>query len=116
MRNKSSAKASTANKIPARYLQFQRSYPKVFKAYDALGAATQESGPLPHRSRALIKLAIAVGARLEGAVHSHTRRALAAGCTPEEIRHTVLLATTTLGFPSMMACLSWVDDVLKTRP
>ncbi|MBI5802453.1 MAG: carboxymuconolactone decarboxylase family protein [Verrucomicrobia bacterium] len=98
--------------IPARYLRFQRSYPKVFKAYAALGAATQEAGPLPKKSRAIAKLAIAVGGRREGAVHSHTRRALEAGCTPDEIRHVVLLATTTIGFPAMMSALSWVEDVL----
>ena len=63
--------------------------------------------------RALVKLGIATGASLEGAVHSHTRRAREAGCTPDEIRQVVLLATTTLGFPSMMAALSWVDDVLN---
>ena len=100
-------------KLPARYLKFQKSYPAVFKAYDGLGAAIQDAGPLPEKTRSLVKLAIAVGARLEGAVHSHTRRTLEAGCTPDEIRHTVLLATTTLGFPAMMATFSWVDDVLR---
>ncbi len=82
------------------------------RAYEALGAATQEAGPLDTKTRALAKLAIATGAWREGAVHSHTRRALEAGCTPEEIRHVILLATTTLGFPSMMAALTWADDVL----
>jgi alkylhydroperoxidase/carboxymuconolactone decarboxylase family protein YurZ len=38
-----------------------------------------------------------------------------AGCTPEEIRHVVLLGTTTLGFPSMIKTLSWVDDVLGQK-
>jgi alkylhydroperoxidase/carboxymuconolactone decarboxylase family protein YurZ len=85
----------------------------VFKAYEALGLATQETGPLPRKTRALVKLALAVGARLEGAVHSHTRRAVEAGCSADEIRHVVLLATTTIGFPGMMAAFSWVDDVLK---
>ena len=28
------------NKLPKRYLQFQKRYPQVFQAYDALGAAT----------------------------------------------------------------------------
>jgi alkylhydroperoxidase/carboxymuconolactone decarboxylase family protein YurZ len=51
----------------------------------------------------------------EGAVHRHTRRALQAGCTPEEIRHVVRLAATTLGFPGMMAAWSWVDDVLQRK-
>jgi 4-carboxymuconolactone decarboxylase len=102
-------------KLPARYLQFQKNYPKVFSAYDSLGAATAEAGPLKDKVRALVKLALAVGGQMEGAVHSHTRRALEAGCTAEEIRHVVLLGTTTLGFPSMIKTLSWVDDVLAQK-
>jgi alkylhydroperoxidase/carboxymuconolactone decarboxylase family protein YurZ len=101
--------------IPARYLKFQKAYPKVFRAYAALGAATQEAGPLPKKTRALAKIAIALGAGMEGAVHSHTRRALEAGCTAGEIRHVVLLATTTIGFPAMMSAMSWVDDVLVPK-
>jgi 4-carboxymuconolactone decarboxylase len=50
---------------------------------------------------------------LEGAVHSHARRALDAGLKPDEIRHAVLLALTTIGFPSMMRTLTWVEDVLS---
>ena len=99
-------------KLPGRYLKFQKDHPKVFEAYEALGQATQEAGPLPAKTRALIKLALAVGARMEGAVHSHARRAVEAGCSAEEIRHVALLATPTIGFPSMMATLSWIDDVL----
>jgi len=102
-------------KIPQRYLNFQKAYPEVFQAYDALGKAVGSSGPLSNKEMALIKLAIASGARLEGAVHSHCRRALDAGCSAEEIRQTVLLTTTTIGFPSMMACLSWVDDIIDGR-
>ncbi|ODU25291.1 MAG: carboxymuconolactone decarboxylase [Verrucomicrobia bacterium SCN 57-15] len=85
------------------------------RAYEALGEATQQAGPLDAKTRALAKLGIAVGAWREGAVHSHTRRALDAGCSPDEIRHVVLLATTTLGFPSMMAALTWVEDVLQKK-
>jgi len=65
--------------------------------------------------RRLVKLGIATGAGLEGAVHSHTRRALAEGIAPEEIRHAVLLAMTTVGFPRMMAALSWVNDLLESE-
>src|SRR5258705_4767566 len=103
------------NRLPARYLQFQKRYPLVFKAYDALGAATAEAGPLANNTRALVKLAIAVGAQMEGAVHSHTRRALETGCSAEEIYHVALLGTTTLGFPTMMKTFSWVDDVLAPK-
>src|SRR5438093_12259350 len=99
------------NKLPARYLQFQKRYPKVFQAFDALGAVTAEAGPLSNKTRALVKLAIAVGGQMEGGVHSHTRRAFEAGCTPEEIRHVVLLGITTLGFARMMKSDDWGEDV-----
>ncbi|MDQ3621785.1 MAG: carboxymuconolactone decarboxylase family protein [Verrucomicrobiota bacterium] len=46
-------------------------------------------------------------------MHSHTRRALEAGASPEEIRHTVLLSITSIGFPNTMAAMSWIDDVLE---
>ena len=85
----------------------------MFKAYRDLGNAVSEAGPLDLKMRELVRLAIMVGARHEGAVHSHTRRALEAGCTPEEIRQAVLLAVTSIGFPNMMAAMSWVDDVLN---
>jgi 4-carboxymuconolactone decarboxylase len=98
-------------KVPGWYNQQKKKYPEVFKAYEALGDACREAGPLDSKTASLIKLAIAVGTRHEGAVHSHTRRSLEAGASLEECRHVVLLSTTTIGFPSMMAALSWVEDV-----
>ncbi len=101
------------SKLPGWYKEQRKKYPKVLDAYEALGDACQAAGPLDGKTRALAKLAIAVGARLEGAVHSHARRSLEAGATIQECRHIVLLATTTIGFPAMMAALSWVEDVAK---
>jgi 4-carboxymuconolactone decarboxylase len=109
------SKTPGPGKLPGRYLQFQKRYPAVHQAYDALGAATADAGPLDGKVRALVKLAIAIGGQMEGAVHSHTRRAVEAGCPPEEIRHVVLLSTTTMGFPSMMKTLSWVEDVIGDK-
>lgn len=43
---------------------------------------------------------------------SHARKALAAGASPAEIRHVVLLAIPTVGFPAMMAALTWIGDEL----
>lgn len=96
-------------------MQFQKRFPAVFRAYDSLGAATAEAGPLDGKTRALVKLAIAIGGQMEGAVHSHTRRAVEAGCGTDEIRHVVLLSTTTMGFPAMMKTLSWVEDVIGDK-
>jgi alkylhydroperoxidase/carboxymuconolactone decarboxylase family protein YurZ len=60
----------------------------------------------------LVKLGLAIGFRSEGAVHSHTRKALATGAARDEIRQVALLAITTIGFPAGMAAMSWIEDVL----
>jgi alkylhydroperoxidase/carboxymuconolactone decarboxylase family protein YurZ len=98
--------------LPKRFKKFTEDYPAVAAAYEQLGTAVHKSGPLDEKTRALIKLAISTGARLEGAVHSHARKAAAAGCSKEEMRQTVLLSLPTIGLPSMMAALSWLDDIL----
>ena len=56
--------------------------------------------------------AFGIGAQREGAVHAHTRKAVAAGAPPDAIRHAAYLALPTIGFPGMMAALSWVNDIL----
>lgn len=99
--------------LPARYTEGRAQFPGVFSAFEKLGEAAGAAGPLDEKTRELVKLALAIGAKLEGATHSHARRARALGCTPEEIRHVAVLAITTLGFPSMNIALSWVEDVLK---
>ena len=99
-------------KVPSFYAAFQNRYPDIAKAYEALGDATRAAGPLDAKTAALIKLALAAGARMEGGVHSHVRRALAAGASDEELRHVALLGITTLGFPSAMAVRAMIDDEL----
>jgi 4-carboxymuconolactone decarboxylase len=103
----------TMKELPGRYQQFKQEFPKISQAYDAIGRLTAESGPLDEKLVQLIKLGMAVASSQEGAVHSHTRRASEAGATREEIRQVALLALTTVGFPRMMAGLTWIDDVLK---
>jgi 4-carboxymuconolactone decarboxylase len=98
--------------LPKRFKRFTEEFPEVASAYEQLGTAVHKSGPLDNKTRALIKLAISTGARLEGAVHSHARKALSAGCTKEEMRQAVMLSLPTIGLPSMMAALSWLDDIL----
>ena len=101
--------------LPKRFVKFQQDFPDVASAYELLGKAVHTSGPLDDKTRALIKLAISTGAGFEGAVHSHTRKAIELGISKEEIRQTVLLALTTIGLPSTMAAMSWVDDLLDKK-
>ena len=103
------------SQLPKRFEKLNQDYPEVAKAYESLGKAVHTSGPLNEKTRALIKLAISTGAGLEGAVHSHTRKAIELGISKEEIRHTVLLALPTIGLPSTMAAMSWVDDILDKQ-
>lgn len=100
---------------PKKFQQFMKKYHRVAEAYNQLGEACHSAGPLDEKTRALIKLGLSVGARMEGAVHSHVHKALDAGITPEEIRHAVVLAMPTLGLPTMMAAMTWVDDVLARK-
>lgn len=101
--------------LPRPYENFMKAYPKIWQAYDRLGGSVLNAGPLAKKNCELVKLGMAIGARLEGAVHSHARRALQEGARPEEIYHAVLLGLTTLGFPTTIAAMTWVQDELQKR-
>jgi len=100
------------NQPPEFYQLGRNQHPEVFAAYESLAAACR-SGPLDARAISLVKLSLSIGAGLEGAVHSATRKALEAGCKPEELHHVAILATTTLGFPAMMRARAWINDVIE---
>ena len=99
-------------KLPSAYRRFAAEQPRVVEAYERLSEASLTEGPLDRRTAELVKIGLAAGARLEGGVRSHVRRALEAGATADEIRHAIRLAATTLGFPAMMAALAWANDIL----
>lgn len=84
-------------------------------AVEKLGRALRDAGPLDEKSAQLAQLAAAAAIRSEGAVHSHCRRALDAGASPDEVFHALILLTSTIGFPNVSAALSWADDVVRTH-
>jgi 4-carboxymuconolactone decarboxylase len=102
-------------KLPNQYTGIQKKYKGFMKAVENLGKAAKAAGPLNEKTARLIQLAAAATARSEGSVHSHARRALASGAKPEEVRHAIILLTSTIGFPAVSAALSWVDDVLEKK-
>jgi alkylhydroperoxidase/carboxymuconolactone decarboxylase family protein YurZ len=97
--------------LPSAAGDIAKNHPELWKAYAALGKTAADAGPLDLRARRLVKLALAIGAGSEGAVHSHARRALDEGMTAAELKHAALLAITTIGFPRAIAALSWIEDV-----
>ena len=98
--------------LPRTYQDFRKDFPELAEAYDALGQAVHEHGPLDRRTRELVKLGLAVGARQEGAVRSHTRRAIDAGATRDDLLQVIALAVTTIGFGPTVAAYAWVTDAL----
>jgi AhpD family alkylhydroperoxidase len=101
-----------SHKIPEHYEKVKKYHPDYLEAVERLGVIAKKSGPIDEKTSQLIQLAASIAIKSEGAAHSHTRRALEKGATSEEIRHSVLLLTNTLGFPTVMAGMSWVNDIL----
>lgn len=83
-------------------------YADVWKAYAALGKTTADCGPLTPRERRLVKLALAIGAGSEGAVHSHTRRGGSEGIEPAAMTQVAMLAIGPAG-PSACRCRQDLD-------
>jgi 4-carboxymuconolactone decarboxylase len=110
-----SAPPTVPKDAPEAYRNFFDTYPDVARAYQDMGKALRATGPLSEREVGLVKLAIAIGARMEGAAHSHTRRGLAAGIEEKALEQVAILAASTVGFPNMMAAFRWVRDVIEKR-
>jgi 4-carboxymuconolactone decarboxylase len=101
--------------LPGQYLNIKKRFKKFLSAVNNLGKVAKDIGPIDKKVSHLIQLAAAVTIRSEGAVHSHTRRALEAGAKPEEVYHAIILLTSTIGFPTVSAALSWADDIIKKQ-
>jgi len=102
-------------KLPKQVNNFSKQYPKIWNAFNELGERCHEAGPLDEKTRRLIKLALSIGAGLEGATHSAVRNARRTGVTAEEINHVALLAITTLGLPAASRAMIWIGDLQKAK-
>lgn len=99
-------------KPPRAYERFVARYPRLGQAWELINQAGEE-GPLDERTCRLIKLAIAIGALREGAVHSSVRKALGLGISQEEIEQVVALAASALGLPATVMVYTWVQEILE---
>jgi AhpD family alkylhydroperoxidase len=100
------------HKVAEHYEKVKKYHPEYLEAVERLGETAKSTGPINQKTAELIQLAASIANKSEGATHSHTKRALEAGASSEEIRHCVLLLTNTLGFPTVMAGMTWVNDIL----
>ena len=103
----------TEEKKPSLYEKLKARHGEVIDAVEHLGSATRKCGPIDEKTSHLIQLAAAASIRSEGSVHSHVRRALGTGASPDEIYHALTLLISTIGFPTVAAAMSWADDVIE---
>ncbi len=103
----------SGQELPKHYMSIGRRYEKYGDILSDLGRVVKEIGPIDDKTSQLIQLAASAAIRSEGAVHSHARRAKELGASSEEIYQSLLLLTSTIGFPNVAAAISWVDDLFK---
>jgi 4-carboxymuconolactone decarboxylase len=107
-------KKTTTSRPPATHRGFVRRFPGIGRAWDLVNEEGAK-GPLDARTQRLLKLAIAVGAMREGAVHSGVRKARDAGATLVEMEQVVVLAASTIGLPAAVAVWSWIREEAGAR-
>jgi 4-carboxymuconolactone decarboxylase len=98
--------------LPKHFIKTRDRFPEIITKLKQLQEVTHAAGPIDKRTAHLIQLAASATQWSEGGVHSHVRRALEAGSSPEEIRHALILLIPTIGYPTVAAALSWADDIL----
>jgi AhpD family alkylhydroperoxidase len=85
------------------FTTFKKDFPDICKRHEALGKDIHEkSGPLPEKTRWLIKIAISGASGHLLALETHIVRAREAGATEDEIKQALLLLIQTTGFPTFM--------------
>lgn len=104
-----------AEDLPKAVNDFRKRHPEIWNAFNELGERCHEAGPLDEKSRRLVKLALCIGAGLEGGVHSAVRNALNSGVTAEEMDQVALLAISTLGLPAATRAMTWIEDISRQK-
>ncbi|MFV1590659.1 carboxymuconolactone decarboxylase family protein [Phaeobacter sp. JH20_39] len=103
----------TNDNLPGAAGDLAQQHPDIWAAYSELGAAIAASGGLNDREKRLVKLALAIGAGSEGAVHSHARRAMEEDIPTADLYQTAFLAIGPLGFPRAVASWTWIKDLTE---
>jgi 4-carboxymuconolactone decarboxylase len=98
--------------LPRAYVSFTERFPDVAEAQGSLARRIRDRSPFDEKTDRLLTFALAVGAQATGAVRSNVRKALQHGATVEELQAIALGAITTCGFPTAVAALRWIDEVI----
>jgi len=76
--------------LPKKYKDISKRYKKLITAVENLGKTTRAIGPIGKKNSHLIQLAAAAA-------------------------HAIILLTSTIGFPGVVAAISWADDIIEKK-
>lgn len=99
--------------LPEIFKQFVERHADVADKFKEVGDLCSKAGTLDFRTQQLIQLGISIGAGSRGGVRSHSRRALEAGASSDDLLQVTLLSATIIGFPAMIAAYAWVQEVIS---
>jgi 4-carboxymuconolactone decarboxylase len=86
---------------------FKNEFPAVYEGHESLGKIIHEqAGPLPDKTRWLIKIAISAASGHNVSLETHIAKARESGASEDEIKHALLLIIQTAGFPVFMEAYS----------
>lgn len=100
---------------PKAFREFTARFPELAKAWEMIHTGGDQAGPLDESSQRLVKLALAIGAKQVGAVHSSVRKGKALGISLEEMEQVAALAASTLGMPASVAAFGWVREAFHGK-
>lgn len=103
-----------SHQVSPNYLKLKERHAELINAVEVMTKAARESGPLDEKTLQLIQLGAAAAIGSKGSLRSHALRALEAGATHEEIRHAILVLTSTVGFPIIAAAMARIDEVIES--
>jgi len=103
----------SVQEFPKHYMSIGKRFEEYGDVLGDLGRVVRKAGPIDDKTSHLIQLAASAAIRSEGAVHSHARQAMELGASSDEVYQSLLLLTSTIGFPNVAAAISWVDDLFE---
>jgi len=85
------------------FTQFKEDHADIYEKSEELGEYIhQHGGPLPDKTRWLIKVGISAASRHQSALGTHIARSREAGASEEEVLHALFLVIPTCGWPTFM--------------
>ncbi len=88
--------------VSSNMAKLRKDIPETAKAFSQLSASASADGVLDKKTKELIALALAVGARCDACIGFHTKALAQLGATQQEVAETLGVCVAMGGGPSMM--------------